>query len=76
MTNCPGSDYLPIENFGIVGDLRSVALVGLDASIVDGIEFIGEPTASTGTSSRSSGAWESTAVSATPTNTPDPWSNP
>ncbi|MDG2111502.1 MAG: glycoside hydrolase family 15 protein [Actinomycetota bacterium] len=33
MTNCPGSDYLPIENYGIVGDLRTVALVGLDASV-------------------------------------------
>src|SRR5215207_6871145 len=27
------TDYQPIENYGIIGDLRSVALVGMDGSI-------------------------------------------
>jgi GH15 family glucan-1,4-alpha-glucosidase len=29
----PGSAYLPIENYGIIGDLQTVALVGINGSI-------------------------------------------
>ena len=28
-----GTEYQPIENYGVIGDLNTVALVGMDASI-------------------------------------------
>ena len=33
MVDVPSSGYQPIENYGIIGDLYTVALVGMDGSI-------------------------------------------
>ena len=33
MTEVPSTDYQPIENYGVIGDLHTIALVGMDGSI-------------------------------------------
>jgi hypothetical protein len=33
MVDVPSKGYQPIENYGIIGDLYTVALVGMDGSI-------------------------------------------
>lgn len=33
MVNVPAREYQPIENYGVIGDLYTVALVGMDGSI-------------------------------------------
>ena len=33
MVDVPSTGYQPIENYGIIGDLYTVALVGMDGSI-------------------------------------------
>ena len=33
MTEVPSTCYQPIENYGVIGDLHTIALVGMDGSI-------------------------------------------
>ncbi len=36
--------YLPIENYGLIGNMRTCALVGMDGSVEEGLDKDGVPT--------------------------------